>query len=204
MTAEELQDFIEAAKLEREFGVFFVTLGKTGLRPSEAIALTVSDLRHDKRVLRVSKAYLSGRVRHHTKTGVSREVGLSPELHEMLRAHIARLREEAFKKGKPMPEMLFLNRAGTYIDWNNAADAFHRICKKAKIGRFRPYDLRHTLASLLLAGGAPITYVAAQLGHSKPTTTLRYYARWLPGENRHYVELLDRRSEASDSVSAVV
>jgi len=38
---------------------------------------------------------------------------------------------------------------------------------------FRVYDLRHTFASLLLAQGVPITYVSAQLGHSRPTTTLQ-------------------------------
>jgi integrase len=53
------------------------------------------------------------------------------------------------------------------------------------------YDLRHTLASMLLASGAPITYAAAQLGHTKPTTTLRYYARWLPKEGRRYVDLME-------------
>ncbi len=46
----------------------------------------------------------------------------------------------------------------------------------AKVGRFRPYALRDTFATVLLAAGAPITYVAAQLGHTKPTTTLKYYA----------------------------
>jgi len=42
------------------------------------------------------------------------------------------------------------------------------------------YDLRHTYASLLLADGAPLTYVSAQLGHANSTTTLRHYARWMP------------------------
>ena len=47
------------------------------------------------------------------------------------------------------------------------------------------YDLRHTFATLLLAGSAdsppaPITYVAAQMGHATPATTLRFYARWIP------------------------
>jgi len=53
--------------------------------------------------------------------------------------------------------MLFPNRAGDYMDWNNATDAFHRICRNANVGRFRPYALRHTFATILLAEGAPIT-----------------------------------------------
>lgn len=37
-----------------------------------------------------------------------------------------------------------------------------------------PYDLRHSLASLLLAEGRTVHYVAAQLGHS-PALTLSTY-----------------------------
>ena len=45
---------------------------------------------------------------------------------------------------------------------------------------------------MLLAAGAPITYVSAQLGHATPTTTLRYYAKWIPSQGRRWVEVLDR------------
>ena len=42
---------------------------------------------------------------------------------------------------------------------------------------FRVYDLRHTFASLLLARNAPITYVAAQLGHGVVTKDSPPYKR---------------------------
>src|ERR1700676_5269961 len=59
-----------------------------------------------------------------------------------------------------------------------------------EVGGHRLYDLRHTFASHLIAN-APITYVAAQLGHADSTTTLRWYARWLPKSGRSYVDSLD-------------
>jgi len=34
-------------------------------------------------------------------------------------------------------------------------------------------------------------YVSKQLGHSNPTTTLRYYAKWLPDQGESYVDVLD-------------
>ena len=106
-----------------------------------------------------------------------------------------------FAKGMPMPEMLFPNLCGKYLDSDNANRAFNRICKKAKLERFRMYDRRHTFASVLLASGAPITYVAAQLGHTKPTTTLRYYARWLPKEGRRYVDLMEAQPREPEAVA---
>src|SRR5262245_45203259 len=66
------------------------------------------------------------------------------------------------------------------------------------------YDLRHTLASLLLAASAPITHVSAQLGHVNPSTTLRYYARWIPNRGRRWVDLLDRISEAVAAAAEAV
>ena len=72
-----------------------------------------------------------------------------------------------------------------------AGKAFRRLLKTAGLPGFRLYDLRHTYASLLLAAGAPITYVSAQLGHANPTTTLRYYAKWIPSKGRRWVEVLD-------------
>ena len=204
MEDSEFQTFVENAKKERTFGAFLVTLGKTGLRPSEAIALMPTDVKFDRRVLRVDKVYVDGRIRPYTKNGMTREVDMSSELVEFLRTHMAKLREEYFKRGEPMPEMLFPNSAGNHIDWYDAARAFRRICKNAKIGPFRPYELRHTFASLLLASGAPLTYVAAQLGHRRATTTLRYYARWLPKDGRRYVDALDvcPHEEAAEAVLA--
>jgi integrase len=44
---------------------------------------------------------------------------------------------------------------------------------------------------MLLAHNAPITYVSAQLGHTDPTTTRRWYARWLPRADNRAVDMLD-------------
>ena len=47
----------------------------------------------------------------------------------------------------------------------------------------RPADGRHTYASLALASGKSIRWVAEQLGHSNPELTLRVYAHAMPEED---------------------
>jgi hypothetical protein len=42
--------------------------------------------------------------------------------------------------------------------------------------RVRVHDVRHCFASLLIASGASVTFVASQLGHSSPSVTLNVYA----------------------------
>jgi Phage integrase family len=73
------------------------------------------------------------------------------------------------------------------MDPANVAKVFARILKAAKLPHFRVYDLRHTYASLLLSAGVPLLYVSQQLGHRKPTTTLRYYAKWIPSGDQRWV-----------------
>jgi hypothetical protein len=72
--------------------------------------------------------------------------------------------------------------------------SFARVLTRAGLSGFRgPYDLRHSFATQLLARGMPLTYVSAQLGHAKPTTTLAWYAYWLPSADSHrFVDGLDQ------------
>ena len=104
---------------------------------------------------------------------------------------------QALRRGWGEPEWLFPNETGQPQDKWVVGKAFRRALKRAGLPAFRLYDLRHTYASLLLAAGAPITYVSAQLGHATPTTTLRYYAKWIPSQGRRWVEVLDRADLAS-------
>ena len=99
---------------------------------------------------------------------------------------------------------MFCSEAGTPLDLYNVARVFKRVLKAASLPNFRLYDLRHTFASLLLAKNAPITYVAAQLGHAKPTTTLQWYSHWLPTSRRNYVDALDAEERPSEAVAEVV
>lgn len=54
--------------------------------------------------------------------------------------------------------------------------------ERPDVPRLRLHDLRHTAASLMLAGGIPVHVVAARLGHSTPVITLSVYAHVLPSQ----------------------
>ncbi len=120
-----------------------------------------------------------------------RTVDLTPALVAILRRHLIVLSVEALRRGWGEPARLFPNEAGSVFDEGKVAKVFRRGLRRAKLPGFRLYDLRHTYASLLLAAGAPLTYVANQLGHANPATTLRWYGRWVPGSGRRWVDVLD-------------
>ncbi len=135
-----------------------------------------------------------------TKTHETRDVDVSPDLAELLREYVAALRRNSPQNGWGDPEWLFPSALMTPLDHNNVAKVYKRVLKRAQLPRFRFYDLRHTYASLLLAEGAPITFVSHQLGHRSPDTTLRFYTRWLPSTGRSFAGLVDRKApSATDS-----
>ena len=66
------------------------------------------------------------------------------------------------------------------ITLQNPLLMFQRVLRRATLPTFRLYDLRHTFASLLLSAAAPLLFVSQALGHTNPTTTLKYHAHWIP------------------------
>lgn len=106
----------------------------------------------------------------------TRAVVMMPALGRMLAQH----RLASAFSGETDP--VFATARGTTMNRDNVRS---RILAPAVEGaelngqgrpRLRTHDLRHTFASLLIAGSASIVFVASQLGHSSPTVTLSTYA----------------------------
>jgi len=132
-----------------------------------------------------------------TKTDEIRTVDLTPRLAAALVELQTETEKDAlFADVDPCP-WIFPSSTGTPLDPSALAKTFRSILRAAGLPRFGRYDLRHSFATHLLAQSAPITYAAVQLGHATPTTTLTYYAHWIPsGDKRHIDRLEAIRSAA--------
>jgi integrase len=144
-------------------------LAYAGLRPEEALALTWGDVR--KRTLLVEKAVALAQIRD-TKTRRTRTVTL-------LKPLAADLAEWRLAAGRPEDKALvFPTHAGTPWSrhhWQNWRRRIYVPAAEAVgIEKPRPYTLRHSFCSLLLAEGKSTLEVAEQLGHS-PVMTLQTY-----------------------------
>ena len=56
----------------------------------------------------------------------------------------------------------------------NIRKPWHRLRKAAGLPDVRLHDLRHSFASVAVAGGLSLPVIGALLGHSQPATTARY------------------------------
>jgi integrase len=141
-----------------------------GLRPGEALALRWSDI--GKQTILVDKALSLGQERT-TKTGRKRSVRLLAPLAKDLA-------EWRIASGRP-DESSLVFPTGAGKPWS---DTDFRNWRRRRFGKavedaglpagVRPYDLRHSLASLLFAEQGNPAEVAAQMGHTLQTLFSTY------------------------------
>lgn len=144
-------------------------LAYAGLRPGEALGLRWEDIRE--RTILVQRS-ISLSQEADTKTRQHRTVRLLAPLD-------ADLRSWRIAAGSPNDaELVFPGKGdqpwtqAAYQSWRRRA--FRRATVAAGLGHARPYDLRHSFASLLLHEGRSVIYVARQLGHDARLTLTRY------------------------------
>jgi integrase len=149
-------------------------LAYEGLPPGEAFALQWRDVVDDRGRARprllVQRA-VSGEELSTTKSQRARQPGLFvPVAKELVELFLA--------AGKPDPfALVFADSAGGYHRRQNwRRRVWIPALERAGVAYFRPYDLRHTCATLLLYEGRTVNEVAEHLGHADPGFTARTYA----------------------------
>lgn len=147
----------------------------TGLRTSEIAALQWPNVDEASGRILVKEALVRGKAKGNTKTNVARTVILNSRAI----AALARQRQHTLLGGKHV----FLDpRYGE--PWTEER-AFRRsywtpTLKLLGIRYRRPYNMRHTFATMMLMAGRTPGWCAKQLGHSVEMF-LRTYAKWIDG-----------------------
>jgi integrase len=150
--------------------VLVLWLAYTGTRPVEALGLTVGDVNLQRRRVTVLTA------KGHDDQERSRTLGIAAPLYEVLVPYL---------NGRGADESLFAAEDGgdlNYPSWR--LNTWHPACAAAGLGKIRPYDLRHTCASMLLARGATMVDLQVWMGHTKASTTSDIYTHLLD-EDQH-------------------
>jgi integrase len=164
----ELQTLLSNLDLKDEINWdwFILLVSKTGLRFSEALALTPNDFDFSHQILSVNKTWNykedGGFMPTKNKSSI-RKVQIDWQLVIQFSEIIRNL---------PLDKPIFV-KGKVYNSTVN--DILARYCKKSNIPIISIHGLRHTHASLLLFAGVSIASVARRLGHSSMTTTQKTY-----------------------------
>ena len=181
----ELHTLLDTLELKNEISWEWMILliAKTGLRFSEALALTPADFNFSRQSISVSKTwdYKGDGGFLPTKNQSSiRKVQIDWQTVIQFSQLIKDLPEDKpiFVKGK------------VYNSTVNGV--LERYCKKAEVPVISIHGLRHTHAPLLLFAGVSIASVARRLGHSSMNTTQKTYLHIIQELENRDVDLVMR------------
>lgn len=164
----ELHKLLDNLDLNSEINLDWLILliAKTGMRFSEALALTPRDFDFSRQMLSISKTWdykgYGGFLPTKNKSSV-RKIPLDWQTVMQFAELVKKLPED---------EPIFVHGKIYNSTVNNV---LARHCMQVSIPVISVHGLRHTHASLLLFAGVSIASVARRLGHSNMTTTQKTY-----------------------------
>lgn len=163
---------------------FILLVAKTGMRFSEALALTPKDFDFAHQTLSISKTW-----------DYKGEGGFLPTKNASSVRKIqidwqTVIQFSELVRPLPAEQPIFVTKESIYNSTVN--DILARHCNRLKIPVISVHGLRHTHASLLLFAGVSIASVARRLGHASMTTTQKTYLHIIQELENQDVDLVMR------------
>jgi len=149
----------------------------TGMRTGEIDGLRWANVDFEKQEILVRETLIHGKTEYTKTDGSQREIPMFGPVYEALKAQHA-------GTGK-LSKFVFCNREGQPLDHNNVTKrVWYPLLEALKLTKRRPYQTRHTAATLLLASGENPEWVARVLGHSSTEMLFKVYSRFIPNLTR--------------------
>jgi len=183
-------------KARSDYRAYFTVRFFTGMRTGEVHGLKWKYVDFERRQILVRESFTQGE-QDGTKTdGSMREIAMSQRVFDALKAQQALTRH--------LGEYVFCSRTGLPIDLHNfLSRVWKPLLKHLGLAHRRPYQMRHTAATLWLAAGENPEWIARQLGHSTTEMLFRVYSRYVPNLTRKdgsaFERMLAANSGSGDS-----
>jgi integrase len=180
-------------KHDPEMRRFYTVEFFTGLRTSELIGLKWTDIdwTSDTPVAHIKRSFTKHDGEHLTKTaGSARAVDLRPQ--------VVRALKEQQASSRLKGELVFPNSIGGPLDRDNLMNrVWYPALKRAGLRERKPYQTRHTFATLALSAGEEIGWTARQLGHVNTAMVIRHYYRFIKNNTRQDGSAFDKAAASA-------
>jgi integrase len=180
-TAREVGRIIAAAS--EPFATIWSLVAVLGLRVGEALALRVSDLDFEQKIIRVRQSVddATRRIQSCKSASSRADVPMPPQLEIRLRRYLLTRGIET--------DLLFVNKRGRPFSANKLREKqLHPLLRKLGIPRGGFHAARHGATSELLEHGVSPTVVQKQMRHSDARITLGVYGHVVGDAQRRAVE----------------
>ena len=172
-------------KIRDDYMDYLIVRFFTAMRSGEIHGLKWKYVDFEKRLIYVREALVAGEDEY-TKTDSSqRDIQMSQIVFDALQRQHARTAK--------IGEYVFCNRKGEPLDTNNFTKrVWYPLLRHVGLELRRPYQTRHTAATLWLAAGEAPEWIAMQMGHSSTEMLFRVYSRFVPNLTRRDGSAVDK------------
>lgn len=201
-----VDDYERTKEIPDQIKVLFNLAIYAGLRKGELLALEWSDIDYENDLIRITKstAVVSGiQVTKEPKTKNSRRTVSIPHF---LTLRIRKLRKERIAYRLSLGdywqggEWLFIQDNGKQMSYSTPYSAFQDTLARynadkdldEQLPMIPFHGLRHTSATLLIAGNQDIRTVSSRLGHAQASTTMNIYAHSLKETDKKAADTLEK------------
>ncbi len=172
---EEVQLILNAVR--PDFRPYYTVRFFTGMRTGEVDGLKWQYVDFDNRQILIRETVVDGKEDYTKTDGSQREIQMSQLVYDALRE------QEKVSRGKS--KFVFCTREGQHFDHNNVTKrVWYPLLAYLGLEKRRPYQTRHTAATLWLASGEAPEWIARQMGHTSTEMLFRVYSRYVPNLTR--------------------
>ena len=180
---EDVQAILSSVR--SDYTNYFIVRFLTGMRTGEIHGLKWQYVDFELRILRVRETFVLGEDEYTKTDGSQRDIQMSQPVYDALKIQYAATKERS--------EYVFCNANGGPLDNKNFSDrVWYPILRNLGLKARRPYQTRHTAATLWLASGEAPEWIARQMGHTSTEMLFRVYSRYVPNLTRQDGSAMER------------
>lgn len=173
-TLEEVRQLIEHVR--PDYKNYLIVRFFTGMRTGEVHGLKWKHVDFEHRQILVRESFVAGQQTTTKTDGSTREIQMSQPVFDALKQQ-SRVTCEF--------DYVFTNKAGNPLSVHNVTKrVWYPLLECVGLPLRRPYQTRHTAATLWLAAGENPEWIARQMGHSTTEMLFRIYSRYVPNLTR--------------------
>lgn len=173
-TLDEVQLILRSVR--PDYRNYFTVRFFTGLRTGEIHGLRWEHIDFERKQILVRESIYRGEATYTKNDGSQRAVHMSSVVEKALREQ---------HKATGQGDYVFCTREGTPLNGPNVCDrVWYPLLRYLEFKKRRPYQCRHTCATLWLAAGENPEWIARQLGHANTEMLFRVYSRYVPNLTR--------------------
>jgi integrase len=164
--------------VREDFRDYYTVRFFTGMRTGEVDGLKWKYVDFERRLISIRETIVMGIEGEDTKTIESnRDIQMSQVVFDALARQKARTAH--------FRNYVFCNQEGHSLDHNNVTKrVWYPLLRYLGLNPRRPYQTRHTAATLWLASGEAPEWIARQMGHTTTEMLFKVYSRYVPNLTR--------------------